>query len=136
LVDAESIEARLSRLAELLDELEQIRADGRLAYLSDFRTRLATQHALQLAVQTCIDIGAHLIAELNLTLPSDYRGIFTALLPTGLDAELGDRLGRAAGMRNILVHDYLDLDHEVILSALESLEDLRRFAAFVESRLD
>jgi uncharacterized protein YutE (UPF0331/DUF86 family) len=88
------------------------------------------------AIRFCIDIGAHLIAELNLKLPSDYRGVFAALLPTGLDAELGDRLGRAAGMRNILVHDYLGLDDEVVLSALENLEDLRLFAAFVESRLD
>jgi uncharacterized protein YutE (UPF0331/DUF86 family) len=136
LVDAESVEARLSRLAQLLEQLQEIHAGGDSAYLADFRTRLAAQHGLQLAIQTCIDIGAHLIAEQNLQMPSDYRGVFEALGPLGLDSALAARLGRAAGMRNILVHDYLDLDDRLVWSALENLDDLRDFAAFVEPLLD
>jgi uncharacterized protein YutE (UPF0331/DUF86 family) len=135
LVDAESIESRLSRLAELLGQLDQIHAAGEAAYVSDFRARLATQRALQLAIQACIDIGAHLIAERNLEMPSDYRSVFESLTAVELDPELAERLGRAAGMRNVLVHDYLEVDDQVVWSALEDLDDLRRFAAYVESLL-
>jgi uncharacterized protein YutE (UPF0331/DUF86 family) len=135
MVDPESIDARLSRLGELLDQLERIHAEGRAVYAEDFRVRLAVQHALQLAIQTCIDVGAHLIAERNIAMPSDYRGVFSGLERLGLDRRLATRMGRAAGLRNILVHDYLELDDDLLWTALENLDDLRGFATFVNSIL-
>lgn len=135
MVDAGSVESRLDRLSELLDELEEIRAAGHDAYTADFRSRLAAQHAIQLAIQVCIDIGAHLIAELGLRMPADYRGVFDALRPEGLDAELAERLAAAAGMRNVLVHGYLDVDDEIVWDTLAHLDDLRQFAATAEEML-
>ncbi|HWB68453.1 MAG TPA: DUF86 domain-containing protein [Solirubrobacterales bacterium] len=136
MVDPESIEARLSRLGELLAELERIRAEGRPAYDAGLRAHLACQHALQLAIQTCIDIGTHLISEHELEMPSDYRGVFRALEPLGLSAELAERLGSAAGLRNVLVHDYLKVDDDLVWGALENLDDLRDFAGFAATLLD
>lgn len=130
MVDSESIAARLDRLTPLLTEMEEIRAAGHEAYVAEFRSRLAASHAMQLAVQICIDVGAHLIAELGLETPSDYRGVFGSLRKAGLDPQLADRLGNAAGMRNILVHDYLEVDDDAVWDALGRLDDLRQFAAF------
>jgi uncharacterized protein YutE (UPF0331/DUF86 family) len=135
LVDPEGVEDRLDRLNELLDQLEQIHAGGREAYLADFRDRLAAQHAIQLAIQVCIDIGAHLIAELGPKMPADYRGVFAALEGEGLNADLASRLADAAGMRNVLVHGYLDVDDEAVWGALEHLDDLREFARFAQGQL-
>jgi uncharacterized protein YutE (UPF0331/DUF86 family) len=135
LVDPESIEDRLDRLTELLEELARIEAAGHDAYAADFRSRLAAQHAIQVAIQVCIDIGAHLIAEGGPKMPSDYRGVFSALIESGLDAELAERLGDAAGMRNILVHGYLDVDDEAVWGAMGHLDDLRQFAAFAQQQL-
>jgi len=115
--------------------MEAIRAAGRDAYMADFRTRLAADHAIQLAVQICIDVGAHLIAELGLEPPSDYRDVFESLRGDGLDPELAGRLAEAAGMRNILVHGYLEVDDEVVWGALDRLDDLRHFAAFAQGKL-
>jgi uncharacterized protein YutE (UPF0331/DUF86 family) len=136
LVDAESVSNRLDRLSQLLIELEEIRSTGHDAYRTDFRNRLAANHAIQLSVQICIDVGAHLIAELGLQAPSDYRGVFASLVPAGLEPELGERLGDAAGMRNILVHGYLEVDDEALWSALDRLDDLRQFAAFAQGQID
>lgn len=135
MVDPESIEDRLARLAALLEELARIEAAGHDAYVADFRSRLAAQHAIQVAIQACIDIGAHLIAEQGLQMPADYRGVFAALSKAGLDVELADRLGDAAGMRNILVHGYLEVDDEAVWGALAHLDDLRQFAAFAQRQL-
>jgi uncharacterized protein YutE (UPF0331/DUF86 family) len=132
LVDAESIATRLDRLTPLLEELEQIRAGGHDAYMAEFRSRLAADHAIQLAIQICIDVGAHLTAELGLETPSDYRGVFEGLRKEGLDTRLAGRMAAAAGMRNILVHDYLEVDDEAVWDALDRLDDLRRFAAFAQ----
>jgi uncharacterized protein YutE (UPF0331/DUF86 family) len=100
--------------------------------MSAWRTRLAAEHALQLAIQTCIDVGAHVVSELGLKAPADYRGVFESLCPAGLDAQLAERLAAAAGMRNILVHGYLDVDDEAVWNALDRLADLRAFAATIQ----
>jgi uncharacterized protein YutE (UPF0331/DUF86 family) len=136
LVDVESVRSRLGRLDELLGELDAIRAGGHDAYMAESRTRLAAEHALQLAIQSCIDIGAHLISELGLQAPSDYRGVFASLSSAGLDAQLAERLAQAAGMRNILVHGYLDIDDEAVWDALARLDDLRGFAAAAQEIVD
>jgi uncharacterized protein YutE (UPF0331/DUF86 family) len=49
---------------------------------------------------------------------------------------LAARLADAAGMRNVLVHGYLDIDDEAVWGALEHLDDLREFAAFARGQLD
>lgn len=136
LVDVESINSRLERLDELLQELETIRTGGRDAYMAERRTRLAAEHALQLAIQSCLDVGAHLTSELGLPAPDDYRSVFASLRPAGLNADLAERLAAAAGMRNILVHGYLDVDDEAVWNALEHLDDLRNFAATVREIVD
>ena len=135
MVDPESIEARFDHLGDLLDELEQIRAAGREAYSESFERRLAAQHAVQLAIQICVDIGASLIAELGLRTPDDYKGIFPALRESlGLDPALVASLSAAAGMRNVLVHAYLEVDDDRVWEALERLDDLRRFAAVAQEQ--
>ena len=135
MVDPESVEERLERLTELLEEGERIREAGRDAYDADFRNRLAAQHAIQLSIQICIDVAAHLIAEVGPRMPADYRGVFDVLRPEGLDDELAKRLADAAGMRNVLVHGYLEVDDEIVWKALGHLDDLREFAAFAQSQL-
>lgn len=130
MVDAEGLATRLDPLGPLLAELEDIRAGGRDAYLADFRLRLAAQHAIQLAIQISIDAGAHVVSELGLPPPSDYRGIFASLRSAGLDDRLAGSLGEAAGMRNVLVHGYIELDDEQLWQALARLDDLRAFAAW------
>jgi uncharacterized protein YutE (UPF0331/DUF86 family) len=65
-------------------------------------------------------------------MPDDYRGVFAALQePLGLAPELVEGLSAAAGMRNVLVHAYLDVDDRV-WDALGHLDDLREFATAVE----
>jgi uncharacterized protein YutE (UPF0331/DUF86 family) len=133
LVDPESIDARLERLTELLAESERIRAAGRAAYDAGLRDQLAAQHAIQLAIQICVDIGAHLIAELALRMPDDYKGVFATLRePLGLAPDLVAGLSAAAGMRNVLVHAYLDVDDDKVWDVLAHLDDLREFAAIVQ----
>jgi uncharacterized protein YutE (UPF0331/DUF86 family) len=48
-----------------------------------------------------------------------------------LDANLGGRLRQAVGFRNILVHQYVDLDDDRVVSSLDDVADLRAFVAQV-----
>lgn len=136
MVDPEKIINRVDHLEALLKELSQVREDGYDSYKENFRSRLAAAHGLQLAIQACLDMGAHLIAEEALRMPDDYRGVFEALKAAGLEADLAQRLRAAAGMRNVLVHDYLKVDDEEVWGALSRLDDLRQFGVFAKSKLD
>jgi len=135
LVDADRVLRRLERLEELLEALEAARGRGRAALDRDIRDELHVEHALQLAIQACIDVGAHLVSELGLRTPDDYGQIFQSLGREGrLDRDLAKRLERAVGMRNLLVHEYLDIDLDRVWEALGDLDDLRAFAAFAAAR--
>lgn len=117
--------------------LERVRREGPQALVGDLDAQLKTQHALQLAIQICIDVGAHLIAEMGLRMPDDYRGVFMRLAEADvLEGTLAARLADAAGLRNVLVHGYVAVDNDRLWAALERLDDLRAFAAAAERTTD
>lgn len=137
MVDAERVGSRLDRLERLIELLEEVRAGGEEKYLADERLRAMTERWLQLSIQACIDIGAQLVSELSVEPPSDYAGVFRGLVAAGhLDPDLGESLAAAAGQRNVLVHMYLDIDDRAVFSALDRLDDIRRFAAKAQSLAD
>ena len=72
MVDGETQLARLQRLERLIDQLERVRAGGESAYLADEDLRMMSERRLELAIQICIDIGAHLVSELSARAPGDY----------------------------------------------------------------
>jgi uncharacterized protein YutE (UPF0331/DUF86 family) len=137
LVDAEAVVARLARLAQLLAPLERTREQGIDAYRANDDLRAATERRLQLAIQIAIDVGAHLVTQMNARPPTDYADIFASLAEAGqLDPELAQRLAQAARQRNLLVHSYVDVDARKVLASLDHLDDLRAFAAAVQKILD
>lgn len=137
MVDVERIGSRLDRLERLIELLDGVRAEGEVAYLGDERLRAMTERWLQLAIQTCIDIGAQLVSELSVEPPADYAGVFRSLAAGGhIERDLGDALAAAAGQRNVLVHMYLDIDDREVFAALDRLDELRRFAAAAQALAD
>lgn len=53
-----------------------------------------------------------------------------------IDEALAERLAQAAKQRNILVHDYLEIDDRIIYRSLTQLDDLRTFAAHAQRLAD
>ncbi len=133
MVDGERQLARLAQLERLLDQLERVRVNGEAVYLADEDRRRMTERRLELAIQICIDIGAHLVSELSAPPPSDYAGIFESLADAAhLDRDLAARLSDAARLRNLLIHLYLEIDDRRVFASLERLQDLREFAVAVQ----
>ena len=109
--------------------IEQVRSAGQDRFLADDGLQHQAERALQLAIQICIDVGAHLVAARGLRAPDDYRDVFERLAREDtLNAALAERLKDAVGQRNLLVHGYLDLDPALIWEKLGEVEDLRAFA--------
>ena len=93
--------------------------------------RAAVERWLQVAIEACIDIAYHVIGDRGWTPPDSARDAFRTLASHGLiDAALATRLGRAAGLRNVLVHDYVAVDLDKLAAAIgRDLGDLRAFGA-------
>ena len=84
---------------------------------------------LQRACQAVIDLAMHLVYVHHLGVPQDSRDAFTFLIDAGLlDAILGDRLKRMVGFRNIAIHEYQQLNLDIVKAIIEhSLGDLTTF---------
>lgn len=133
LVDASRVEARIQRLEELIERLDEVRRAGEDAYLADEQQRAATERWLQVAVQICFDLGTQLVTEQSARPPSDYADVFTILGDKQVvPSDLAERLSDAAKQRNLIVHLYLEIDDRAVFASLAHLDDLREFAANLE----
>jgi uncharacterized protein YutE (UPF0331/DUF86 family) len=117
--------------------LREIEAAGRDAFLGDPRLQAQVERHLQLAIQAAIDIAVHLLAEDSAGPPEDYGSAFVMLAGRGtLPDELAERLRSAAGLRNILVHAYLDVDPGRLWTHLANLSDFEAFSSAILRSLD
>lgn len=82
------------------------------------------------AVQIAIDLATATCVRRGLGAPTGYADAFAKLGRDGvLDAQLAERLGRAAGFRNVVAHEYEALDmRRVHAAASTGPADLRAFA--------
>ena len=99
--------------------------------LGDVDTQNMVLFALYRAVQACIDLGQHLISERALRVPGAYREVFGVLGEAGIvEAGLAARLQGWGGLRNVIAHQYGEVDYALIAHALhEELGDLEAFVA-------
>ena len=124
----------LGLLQELRDALHVLdryrRSIDRDRLVAEIDLQNMVLFALYRAVQGCIDLGQHLIAERGLTVPTAYRQVFRVLAEAALiDPDLGQRLERWGGFRNVIAHQYGTLDVERVATALyDNLGDLDLFA--------
>lgn len=86
---------------------------------------------LQQAVETCIDIAAHIIAESDFPRKETAKDAFLLLGEVGIiDKELSLKLGKAADFRNRVVHGYNDFDYALLFEDYkDNIADLRSFGA-------
>ena len=98
-----------------------------------FKTDLDRQESvlfnLQMAIQNCIDIAAHIVSEEGYGVPGSSNEMFYMLEENGLlDPALTEKIVKAVGLRNLIVHEYgtLDLD-QIYHVAKNDIVDLDAF---------
>lgn len=92
---------------------------------------------LSRAVQLCVDIGAHIIAGMEVPPPDTMGQTFDALTQAGVIHEnLAMQLKKAVGFRNIAVHNYREIDWTIVHTiAGHHLGDFTEFAKTIATRL-
>lgn len=130
------IERRLDELNERLSRLEPLRNKSLDEFLQNAYLRDIVERNLEVAAQACIDICHRIIALENARKPGDYYEAFLIVGEMGiLPGDFALKLASLAGFRNILVHEYLQVDWRLVYENLQRLDDLRRFREYVTNWL-
>lgn len=105
---------------------------------ADYTLLQAVKHSLFEITEACIDIASHIVAAEGYERPPDYAGLFPVLADNGLlSATLAERLADMARFRNVLVHQYGDLDVQRLQSFIEEdLDDVTSYTAAIYEYLD
>lgn len=89
------------------------------------------ERLLELLVMTASDIVFHLISEKGEPIPSSYKAAFLRAGEMGIiSVELSKSLALSAGLRNILVHEYEEIDYGLVHKSIPIA--IRDFTAFIK----
>lgn len=85
---------------------------------------------LERSVQMCVDIGLHIISDLEVPAPETMADTFLVLARADcLDDAVAERMIKAVGFRNTAVHAYQEIDWHIVYRIItDHLDDFRDFA--------
>jgi len=129
MVDRDLILRKLADLERYVSQVSEYRDITIERYREDWKTQRIVERTLQMAIEVCVDVANHVIADRRLRVPSTYAETFEVLGEAGLlDAELRASMVRMVGFRNVLVHEYAQVDAALVVRLLSNhLGDFGRF---------
>jgi uncharacterized protein YutE (UPF0331/DUF86 family) len=131
-VDAELIYRKLAELVRYREQLIKHQGLTIDRLENDLDQLWIIEHGLQLCIQVVLDIGNHIIAAEGLPV-NEYADIFPALAKLEIIPE--DYIQSVKGMpglRNLLVHEYSELDATVLIDIINNrLDDFLLFSQFI-----
>lgn len=138
MIRPEFVRRKLQLIAEDLEQLVPFQ-DETLESLTADKIRLAAvERFLERIVMRAIDVNEHLIAELasgrDRITRLTYRDTFLMLVDLGVyPKEFAETIAQSAGLRNILVHDYNDVDRRKVHASIKScLRDYHRYLTDID----
>ena len=138
MIDPDLVRRKLARLNMYLDKLKPIAEHTFEEYMSDFYMKTSAERLIQLIVECASDINSHVVLESGQRPPEDYTSSFVRAAEAGLIThELADKLKGSGGMRNIIVHEYMDIDDRKIYEILPTaISDYKEYIRQSDDFLD
>jgi uncharacterized protein YutE (UPF0331/DUF86 family) len=135
LVDSNVILKRVGRIRKCVATLETIRrTHSESKFMADEMVLAVAERNLQVAIQAVLDICNHAVADMKLEVPDEEKQAFQILASRKLiPKRLAETLTLMTGMRNVLVHDYLEVDHVRLYAILKN--NLGDFEKLIKSVL-
>lgn len=136
-MDREVVEQKLESLRRCLQRIETKCPPDPETLMADMDLQDIVALNLSRAVQTCVDIGTHLIAGMDVPAPDTMGQTFDILAQAGLlNDALATSLKKAVGFRNIAVHNYESINWIIVHSIVRyHLADFAEFAKVVASNM-
>ena len=118
-IDWQSIQAKMRRLRLLLDQLSELASGGHDRVGRNFAIELAVERILTLLVELAFSCNSHVAVVVLRRTPNSYAESFDLAAESGMiSPALAADLRPSAGMRNVLVHDYLEVDPDKVAQAV------------------
>lgn len=124
---------RLAELRRHLDHLSDLggRAVERSALERDMSLRNDVLFSLLMVAQLVIDIAGELSTRHGIRFEDYTEAVRNLGHDHRFPPEMVEALVRLPGFRNVVVHDYVVLDLDRVVDAIQDLEPVRRFLAMV-----
>ncbi len=124
----------MEKLSVCLNKLEPFQSKEKEELLQDPYLQDIIERNLEVSAQSVIDIANRIISIENLEKPLDYYDAIMRLGEAGiLPLKFAKKLAPIAGFRNILVHDYLDINWDEVYKNLHQLDDIVRFTKQIKT---
>lgn len=136
-VDRDKVADRIDRIRRYKRDLHDFGNISRADFRGNRERQYAVLHAMQNAIEACIEIASHIVSADRLGAPRDYASLFSLLehhriLPT----TVADQMRQMARFRNRIVHLYWDVDLDLVYDYLtQRLEDFEVYLSHVEAYL-
>jgi uncharacterized protein YutE (UPF0331/DUF86 family) len=130
----EVITRKLSKMSQYLQDLAPY---GSVAYKDFVNDHYKLERLIELLIMTASDIVFHLLSMKGEAPPGSYRAAFLRAGEMGILSEkLSTNLSLGAGLRNILVHEYEEIDYQLLhRSVPQIIEDVTGFVEEVSNQL-
>lgn len=129
MVDKTILASKIAAVRDAVARIRSILPEDATVFVADRTTREVVILNLFVALQECVSLAAHWLADDGLDVPQRYAELFRRLGDRGVIApDLAGRLAAASGLRNLVAHQYGVLDWTRIHGlATERLDDLLAF---------
>src|SRR5690606_23485163 len=115
---------RLDRIQDLLAQMRDIGVPAAEQLRDDLVTRYALERLATLIVDAATALNSHITSRLIQRVATTYAESFDLVAEAGvLEHAFARRIRTSAKLRNLLIHDYADIDYEVLSSTLSQLID-------------
>lgn len=133
MVEKDVISRILTSLDEYLRDLYELKEQKTVEdFKTDKITRRYGERTLQLTIEACLDIAQHIISYEGFREPLNNKDCFQVLYEERIiPGELVERLKKMAQFRNIVVHDYLKINPEIVYAIVQ--KNLPDITAFISS---
>lgn len=137
-MDRDVITRKLDSLRRCVLRIESKRPANVVDLVSDIDLQDILSVNLERAVQLCVDIGAHLLADFDGPPPETMGEVFTSLVEQAVIPEhVGGALRKAVGFRNLSVHAYDQVDWRRVYEVVHHrMDDFRIFAQSISDWMD
>ena len=128
------IENKVSLIKKYLKILQRYQKYSKKEIVKNVDIRGATERYLYLVVQATIDLAGAIISFKNLRKPTTMSENFYILNEEKIiNSDLAEMLIKMTGFRNVIVHDYEEINYDIIYDVLKNrLKDIEKFLKIVE----
>jgi uncharacterized protein YutE (UPF0331/DUF86 family) len=136
-VDKDLILAKAGSVKSHLNRVIEKRNVDLDSFIKDIDRQESILFNIQTAVQNCIDIAAHIISEESFGVPGSTTEMLYILEKNGyLDNDLTQKMVKAVGFRNLIVHEYGKIELEQVYEiAQNDINDLNEYLKAIIKKL-